>query len=669
MPGYIPGMIYCQIQTQRFTVTSSSNRIALIRATLKYETRDELIRGMSPLVSRGGLFIRTKATRPVGTEVHFEFKLADESQVFTGEGIVRREIPFDAENPGQVCGILLGLKRINRQFDSVIKEILAQKAAQQCDISDDITPVPTAIEDSLKAQKTAEDSESGKIDEASADSVKLDDIGAIPADKQESNEIHAAPMIVESRTENSSHGFDLFGDMDLDEGLDDLFTEASSGAKGNTNDGGDSFFDFCTDGVFGNATRKPEKAVVTAKPSKPETKDDDLGISLEDAIDFDLDIASVLEASADDVDNVISEDVKKITSAATPQAPATPIISAPPPKAPANPVNVSAAQTPAAPAAPISAIAMDEADKSQDETPSQEIENAEPQSKERFEAILQEEKALAEAEAHDAEIQESEAITEENSEKQDDEQECEIQIDETTEDSSEPQDPVIEETLNAESEDNTESIPDTSIDSNKELLDGIISIDKLNSSEKDPSVILTSDSKDTEDHSTLVGMGVTDFPPISQSVAKVAKSGSQKKTELPSPLPGLQKLAPLSQTQPETATQSSDEIEESSEDLLKSKTDEEVKPLFNMDNLEVSQEIKTSDTPSSDDLSSLLAKSDNKSHKPSETNDLLDINVVSEFKMPEPPAPKQRKSLNDVLNETERPPEPKKGFFGRLFGK
>ena len=55
----------------------AANQLAVVRAQLKFTDTEEFINGFKPLVSRAGLFIRTKSTKAKGTVVRFEFKLAD----------------------------------------------------------------------------------------------------------------------------------------------------------------------------------------------------------------------------------------------------------------------------------------------------------------------------------------------------------------------------------------------------------------------------------------------------------------------------------------------------------------------------------------------------------------------------------------------------------------
>ncbi|MFA5623520.1 MAG: hypothetical protein WC966_00480 [Bradymonadales bacterium] len=184
-----------------------ANRIAMIKATLKYTTQEAFIEGIAPLISRAGLFIRTRSTRPIGTEVHFEFRLADDSQVYIGEGVVRKEIPFVGGPSSQMSGMLLSLNRINRPFKEVVDAVLKAKEIQEHKQRGGLTErdsTPPAME-AAEATETAQSS-SQATDTAASEAT------------QDKPKLH----IVEAKA-GDSLGFDLFGETDIDAGLDDLF--------------------------------------------------------------------------------------------------------------------------------------------------------------------------------------------------------------------------------------------------------------------------------------------------------------------------------------------------------------------------------------------------------------------------------------------------------------
>ena len=60
-----------------------------LRIKLRYEDVDTLIQRFAPNVGKSGLFLPTKSLQPVGAEVKFELRLADDKVVITGLGRVK----------------------------------------------------------------------------------------------------------------------------------------------------------------------------------------------------------------------------------------------------------------------------------------------------------------------------------------------------------------------------------------------------------------------------------------------------------------------------------------------------------------------------------------------------------------------------------------------------
>lgn len=139
----------------------TENRIAMIRATLRYSKQEDVIRKLAPLLSRRGLFLSTRSTRSKGSAVHFEFRLADNSVTYAGMGIVREAYPYTGDD-SQKVGMLIALQKINRHFKEVVDAILG-------------------------------------VDEEQVDTHQL--IGEM----------------------DRGEGLDIFGDLDVDFGLDSLF--------------------------------------------------------------------------------------------------------------------------------------------------------------------------------------------------------------------------------------------------------------------------------------------------------------------------------------------------------------------------------------------------------------------------------------------------------------
>ncbi|MEO1087537.1 MAG: TIGR02266 family protein, partial [Acidobacteriota bacterium] len=69
-------------------LTGGDMRHAESRVTLRFERFASFVEEYSSNISLGGVFIKTHKARPVGTEIHFEFKLVDGFRLLHGQGQV-----------------------------------------------------------------------------------------------------------------------------------------------------------------------------------------------------------------------------------------------------------------------------------------------------------------------------------------------------------------------------------------------------------------------------------------------------------------------------------------------------------------------------------------------------------------------------------------------------
>lgn len=86
-----------------------------MRVKLKYPNVDTFLQKYGPHLSRTAVFIATKATKPVGTPLRFEFVLvneAGEQPVFRGEGVVQSVREADAVAPGRPPGMSVKFERL-----------------------------------------------------------------------------------------------------------------------------------------------------------------------------------------------------------------------------------------------------------------------------------------------------------------------------------------------------------------------------------------------------------------------------------------------------------------------------------------------------------------------------------------------------------------------------
>jgi uncharacterized protein (TIGR02266 family) len=100
---------------------------AVLRIRLKYADVDTFIEKFSVNLSRGGLFIASKAPQPVGTTLKFEFQLSQGTPVVRGEGEVIWVKPFDPAAPTKPHGMGVRFVRLDPESKSVIDRALAWK--------------------------------------------------------------------------------------------------------------------------------------------------------------------------------------------------------------------------------------------------------------------------------------------------------------------------------------------------------------------------------------------------------------------------------------------------------------------------------------------------------------------------------------------------------------
>jgi uncharacterized protein (TIGR02266 family) len=98
---------------------------------LRYPDVETFIEKFSVNVSRGGIFIRTREPRPVGTNVRFEFQLQDGTPVFRGEGEVVWVREHDPSEPSRAHGMGLKFARLDRSSRALIDRILEHKSKRE----------------------------------------------------------------------------------------------------------------------------------------------------------------------------------------------------------------------------------------------------------------------------------------------------------------------------------------------------------------------------------------------------------------------------------------------------------------------------------------------------------------------------------------------------------
>jgi uncharacterized protein (TIGR02266 family) len=101
-----------------------------MRIKLKYPDVETFIQKYAVNISRGGIFIATKQPKPIGTNIKFEFLLADATgtSVIRGEGQVQWTREYDATQPTKAHGMGVKFTRLDPESQIVVDRALAFRA-------------------------------------------------------------------------------------------------------------------------------------------------------------------------------------------------------------------------------------------------------------------------------------------------------------------------------------------------------------------------------------------------------------------------------------------------------------------------------------------------------------------------------------------------------------
>lgn len=87
------------------------------------EQRNQLL---SANISEGGLFLASEQLKPIGTKLHFEFRVQDGGEAITGYGIVR----WVESDPEKRRGMGIQFVEINPEGKKIISELFRKKGLQ-----------------------------------------------------------------------------------------------------------------------------------------------------------------------------------------------------------------------------------------------------------------------------------------------------------------------------------------------------------------------------------------------------------------------------------------------------------------------------------------------------------------------------------------------------------
>jgi uncharacterized protein (TIGR02266 family) len=101
-----------------------------VRVRLRYSDLETFIERFAPNVTRGGIFLASRAPRTVGDVLQFEVQLADGTVALSGEGKVIWVKPYDAAEPQKPHGMGVQFIQVDATSRSTLDRILQVKSTR-----------------------------------------------------------------------------------------------------------------------------------------------------------------------------------------------------------------------------------------------------------------------------------------------------------------------------------------------------------------------------------------------------------------------------------------------------------------------------------------------------------------------------------------------------------
>ncbi len=115
-----------------------------LRIKLRYDDVDAMVQRFACNVGRSGLFLPTRSLHPVGTEVKFELRIANDAAVLVGLGKVKAAKAPDPANPKAAFGLAIELMRVTRDGREIIIRMLERR--RELALPEVAIPMPDDIE-------------------------------------------------------------------------------------------------------------------------------------------------------------------------------------------------------------------------------------------------------------------------------------------------------------------------------------------------------------------------------------------------------------------------------------------------------------------------------------------------------------------------------------------
>ncbi len=122
----------------------------VLRIKLRYDDVESMVQRFAPNIGKSGLFLPTKSLQPVGTEVKFELRIADDTPVLVGLGRVKAAKPPDPAAPRAAFGMAIELMRVTRESRDVILRMLERR--RQLSLPEVGVPMPADIDAARRSE-------------------------------------------------------------------------------------------------------------------------------------------------------------------------------------------------------------------------------------------------------------------------------------------------------------------------------------------------------------------------------------------------------------------------------------------------------------------------------------------------------------------------------------
>ncbi|NVB79500.1 MAG: hypothetical protein HOV81_13980 [Kofleriaceae bacterium] len=136
----------------------------VLRIKLRYDDVDAMVQRFAPNVGKSGLFLPTKSIQPIGTEVKFELRLANDTPVLVGMGKVKHVKPPDPKQPRAAFGMAIELTRVSREGREVIIRMIERRRAMG--LADVAIPIPEDIDAARRDESQPRAETTGVVREA-----------------------------------------------------------------------------------------------------------------------------------------------------------------------------------------------------------------------------------------------------------------------------------------------------------------------------------------------------------------------------------------------------------------------------------------------------------------------------------------------------------------------